>query len=145
LIAACGDGDDSAEAPKLDRPVEEGTVLADRFLKLITDRDVAGLRSFLADGFVLQRADGTHVLKNEYLTRLPELGAYTIADVVATQQDNVLVVRWMLSINQVIDGRAFSTAPAPRLSTFVWSDGSWHLIAHANFNTPTPEDASGPR
>jgi hypothetical protein len=38
--------------------------------------------------------------------------------------------------NEVTEGTELSDASAPRLSTFVWSDGDWQLLSHANFNAP---------
>ena len=33
---------------------------------------------------------------------------------------------------------------APRLSTFAWHDGSWHLLSHANFALPADAGAPHP-
>lgn len=135
---ACGSNENES-APRLAQPEQTGRELADRFLRLIQQKDMAGLQSFLSDAFIIQRAEGMHYTKSEYLQRLPELGPYTISDVQARQHDNTLVVRYSLSVQQVVEGRPYRTEPAPRLSTFVWADGRWQMTSHANFNTPAPQ------
>ena len=142
-LTACNDNGDN-DAPSLQQPSDVGATLADKFLVLLADKDTDGLRSFLHESFMIQRADGSSATKADYLTRLPEIGTYTISDVAARQAGSTLVVRWTVAVNQVIDGRPYATAPAPRLSTFVWADGDWRLIAHANFNAPSAGNAQLP-
>ena len=134
---ACGDDDDSA--PELGDADSTGEELVDEFIVLVRDGNVDGLEGFLSDAFMLQRADGSFATKDEYLSNLTEIGEYEIDDVSAQQDGDALVVHWTLTIEEVIDGQPFATDPAPRLSTFVWSDDRWQLIAHANFNAPEPE------
>ena len=134
LSIACRGGDD--DAPRLENPNTTGEMLADRFLTLIRDKDISGLRDFLSEGFVIQRADGSYATKADYLTRLPEIGDFRIHDVSAHQVDASLVVHWTLTINEVIEGKDYETTPAPRLSTFVYTDGEWRMLSHANFNVP---------
>ena len=143
VFTGCSNSDEN-NAPSLQQPAEVGAALADRFLVLLAAKDIDGLRGFLHEGFMIQRADGSSATKADYLTRLPEIGPYTIGDVSALQAGSTLVVRWTVAVNQVIDGRPYATAPAPRLSTFVWADGDWRLIAHANFNAPSAGNASLP-
>ena len=140
-ITAIACGDSGAErAPNLDEPAQTAAMLVDRYLVLVHDKDVEGLQDFLSDVFIIQRADGSHFRKAEYLQNLPDLGEYTTSDVVALQTGDSLVVRWTLAVEQAINGVRFSGDPAPRLSTFVYEDGEWRLSSHANFNVP---DASG--
>lgn len=133
LLLACGSDND---APNLGQPNQTGRELTEQFIRLIQQKDVNGLQSFLSDAFILQRAEGQHYTKSEYLTRLPEIGQYTISDVQARQDGNALVVRWSFTVQQVIEGQPYRTDPAPRISTFIWADGRWQMTSHANFNTP---------
>src|SRR5687768_370751 len=83
FASACGD-DDSA-APALDRPDTTGRELAAEFMTLLQDKDAAGLDGYLSEAFIIQRADGSSATKAGYLTRLPEIGEFTIEDVTALQ------------------------------------------------------------
>ena len=144
LVVACGD--DAAAAPTLDRPNETAGDLANEFLALLQRRDIDGLRDYLSDAFIIQRADGTFATKDDYLTRLPEVREYTVQDVTARQAGDTLTVKWVLVADTVIEGKTYSNLPAPRLSTFIWDSakGRWRMTSHANFNvpvTPTPTPA----
>lgn len=135
LGVACSDSDnDSVET--LANPDVTASELANKFLTLLHEEDTDGLRDFLSDAFIIQRADGSHSEKAAYLENLPTINEFTISDVVAFQTGNTLIARWAISVDEVIDGRQFSTEPAPRLSTFVYTDGDWRLASHANFNVP---------
>jgi hypothetical protein len=135
LVGACGT-DDDANAPTLDNPSQTGQELVEKYMSLLVEEDVAGLEDFLSDAFMRQGAEGRFATKADYLADLPQLSTYTIEDVTANQDGDALVVRWMFTVEEVIDGRALQTDPAPRLATFVWNDGDWHLLSHANFNPP---------
>jgi hypothetical protein len=135
LVGACGT-DDDANAPTLDNPSQTGQELVEKYMSLLAEEDVAGLEDFLSDAFMRQGAEGRFATKDDYLADLPQLSTYTIEDVRANQDGDALVVRWMFTVEEVIDGRALQTDPAPRLATFVWNDGDWHLLSHANFNPP---------
>jgi hypothetical protein len=135
-IACGGSSNDNDSAQALPRPAETGGVLVNEFLTLLQKKDTAGLQTFLSDGFMLQRADGSFTVKAQYLGNLPNIGPYTISDVSANQAGNSLVVRWLLTVEEVIDGKVYNSTPAPRLSTFVWSGGEWRMLSHANFNAP---------
>jgi major membrane immunogen (membrane-anchored lipoprotein) len=134
FLAACGSSDKSA--PKLDNPNQTGAELTDEYLTLLKNKDGDGLDKFLSDAFIVQRADGSFSNKADYIAKIPDVSSYSISDVNALQSGDVLVVRWSLSAEEVINGNKFSGAAAPRLSTFAWEDGRWRLTSHANFNAP---------
>jgi hypothetical protein len=91
----------------------------------------------LSDAFTVQRADGSSAGKEEYLSDFPEVGRFRIGDLDAKQDGDALVVRYESTVEEErIEGEPFAADPAPRLSTFVWSDGDWRLSSHANFNVP---------
>jgi hypothetical protein len=141
LGVACSDSD-GGSAATLDNPDETGSELVNEYITLLQQKDEAGLRSFLSDAFIIQRADGSSAEKAAYLENLPDIGEFTITEVTAHQAEDALIVRWLLTVNEVINGQTYSTEPAPRLSTFVYLDGDWRLSSHANFNAP--ESASPP-
>ena len=132
---ACG-GSDGETAATLDNPDKTGGELVNQYVTLLKNKDVDGLRAFISDAFIIQRADGSNDEKAAYLQNIPEIGEYTITDVTALQANDALIVRWFLTVDEVINGQRYSGEPAPRLSTFVYDDGSWRLSSHANFNAP---------
>ena len=138
---ACSDSDGNS-ASRLNSPVETGTELVNRYITLLQEKDVEGLRDFLSDAFMIQRADGSNSEKTAYLQNIPQIGEFTITDVSALQAADALIVRWSLTVDEVINGQTYSTEPAARLSTFVYQDGDWRLSSHANFNAP--ESANPP-
>lgn len=122
-------------APKLKDVKGTSTVLVNRFMALLAENNVRGLKSFLSPAFQLQRADGSYDAKADYLTKLPRISSYTITDVTATQAGAALVVRYMADIVGVANGKPYAPGPAPRLSTFTWSGKLWQMTSHANFNS----------
>jgi hypothetical protein len=111
--------------------------LVDRYFTLLHDEDEAGLRKFLSPAFTLQRADGTGATKDEYLRNLPTVESFELTDLVAERAGDVLAVRYLAEATGVVDGRAYTPGPAPRLSVFVRDQKRWRIVAHANFNPLT--------
>jgi hypothetical protein len=107
--------------------------LAAEFLRINQAGDATALDRFLARAFLIQRSDGTFLTKAQYLTRPSKIDAFQLSDVHGTQTGNVRVIRYTLVATIAIDGKEVSQDPAPRLSTFVWRDGAWRLLMHANF------------
>lgn len=134
-LVACG-SDDGDKAPTLNDPSRTGTELVEHYMSLLAAKDVDGLGDFLSDAFLRQGAEGSFYSKEQYLQNLPQIGDYSISDVTARQSGDALVVRWLFAVTEVIDGRTLSSEPTPRLATFVWTDGEWRLLSHANFNPP---------
>lgn len=136
LGAACRS--DDGNAPDLDEPSRTGQELVEKYMSLLADQDVDGLEGFLSDAFLRQGAEGQFATKDAYLASLPQITNYTIGEVTGQQDEDALVVRWQFTVEEVVNGQALKTEPSPRLATFVWSDGDWRLLSHANFN-PTAE------
>ncbi|MFM1917278.1 MAG: hypothetical protein RJB01_793 [Actinomycetota bacterium] len=111
-----------------------GKRLSEKFLGLLKAGDTAGLERFLAPEFQLQRATGAGLTKADYLRSLPTVGEFVVSDVVATRSDDVLVVRYLATVEGLAEGRMYTPGPAPRISTFVRSNGRWQIVSHANFN-----------
>jgi hypothetical protein len=131
----CGGGDEGA--PALEDPTATSADLVDEYFSLLAARDTEGLDEFLSEAFIVQRSDGSSATKDEYLADYPEVGQFRISDLTARQDGDALVVRYDSAVEEErIEGERFTAAPAPRLSTFVWSDGDWRLTSHANFNVP---------
>ena len=124
-------------APRLRDPQAKGHELAREFLDTVASGDRARLARFLSRSFLLQRADGTHANKTEYLAAPATVTAATIGDdLEAVQTGAVLTVRWSVAIQSTIGGQPQATGFAPRLSVFHYEHGHWRIVAHANFNRP---------
>jgi hypothetical protein len=138
--AGCDDDDGGTDqAPALENPAATGDRLVNEFFALVAEKDQDGLREFLSDAFIVQRANGTSSNKKDYLPNLPDVGEYETSNVTAVQAGDSLVVAYDLTVVETIEGVPFETDPAPRLSTFIWDDGDWRLVSHANFNVPEAE------
>ena len=138
VLSSCGGSDDSAA--ELDNPDESGAELIETYALLISEKDLDGLDDFISDAFIIQRADGSYRLKDDYIDHIPDLEDWTISEVEAVQDGNVLTVHWVISVHSTVDGVRTSTDPAPRLSTFIYDDGEWRLSSHANFAAPEEEE-----
>ena len=52
----------------------------------------------------------------------------------ATQNGPVIVVTYLVTVAETIDGKRLSKAPAPRLTVFLKTDKGWQWLAHANLH-----------
>jgi hypothetical protein len=128
-----------ASSPALAQRNAPDQVLASEFLRLLQARDMTGLERFLANAFLLQRPDGTHLTKTEYLANPATVGGFSLSDVVGTRSGNVRVIRYTVTALETIDGQTVTRDPVSRLSTYVWRGGGWRLVGHANFTAvPRP-------
>lgn len=57
---------------------------------------------------------------------------FALDELVATQADDVMVVRYLLSVEETIEGKTVAKR-APRLTVFRKIDGQWKVVAHGNF------------
>jgi hypothetical protein len=121
-----------ASSPDMaDRQVSDAR-LAGEFLRINQAGDATALARFLAPAFLIQRSDGTYLTRERYLTRPSKIDGFQLSDIHGTRTGKVRVVRYTLTASIAIDGQAVPQDPAPRLSTFVWRDGAWRLLMHAN-------------
>lgn len=108
--------------------------LAAQLFELLQNEDVDGLGHLLAEEFIIQRADGTHMNKAEYLANPPTVESFAVSDVVGRQgTENVRAIRYTVQSSEIIDGQYITKDPVPRLSVFVWNGARWQLFTHANF------------
>ena len=52
------------------------------------------------------------------------------------EDGDALVVRWLFRVDETVGGTRLKSTPSSRLATFIWRDGDWRLLSHANFNPP---------
>jgi len=125
----------SAPAPTPLRNAQiTGYQLVQRFMNDLQAGDSAKLQTLLSPAFVVQRASGTWATRKQYLAVLPVVRTFAITTLHAEYAPGVLVVRWEVQTSETVGGQLLGLAPAPRLSTFVWSGTRWRMASHANFN-----------
>lgn len=142
VVAGCSSDNASDAVPVVKDVQVTGRELATKFLTILQSRDAAALEAFLDPTFQIQRADGSGATKVEYLADPAQVQTFELGkDLSAQWSGSVLTVRYGIVVNAVVNGKEASKSEAPRLSTFVWHDGSWFLASHANFNLPAAEAA----
>jgi hypothetical protein len=134
---ASGNAAANKPAPRLADPTRTGTRLVNEFFTLLAHKDRAALQRFLSPAFQVQRADGSSAQKREYLANLATINNFELTKVRGTQAGATLVVRYLATVEGVVNGKPYKPGPAPRLSVFAWSGKRWQLAAHANFNPLT--------
>ena len=123
-----------------------GRRLATHFWELTHNQDRAGLDRFLSPAFQVQRFDGSGARKRSFVTnvgRTVSLADYRLYGFTVTRAGDTLVARFTAVTSEVIDTVLYSSAPSPRLETFVREDGRWRITSNANFNPPASQPADG--
>lgn len=127
-------------------PDELGGRLVDEFVEILKrpdDAKRAGLTDFLAEEFQIVRSNGTRLDRAGYIENPSTVFEVELSDIEATLSDGVLVVSYVLAVDEIIDGVATRTT-APRLSVFhEGGDGAWRIAAHANFGALTQAPIEG--
>jgi hypothetical protein len=101
-------------------------------------KDWKVVESKIADGFQSVHPDGARDRAGEIaLIEKLNLGEIAFSNFKSTTNGDTIVVTYMISVQEMIDGKQLSKKPAPRLS--VWKKGTsgWQWICHANLN-PIP-------
>ncbi len=97
------------------------------------ERDVSALEKMMAPGFQSVHQDGAGDRASELaLIKGLHLSDFTLSDIAVTENENVLVVTYLVSVAETIEGRRLNREPAPRLTVFVKSKEGWKWLAHAN-------------
>jgi len=90
----------------------------------------------LAPEYQIMRSNGVGYDRAGYINRgagtVRARPNFTLEDMVATSGGDVMVARYILQIDETIDGKTI-TRRAPRLTAFRKIDGAWKISAHANF------------
>ncbi len=117
-----------------------GKRLVTRFWTLLTGDSATDLGAFLSPAFQVQRANGTGANRNQCLAQFgkaTKVSAFKLSDYKVTRSGTTLVARYISATTETILGESYAKAPAPRLSTFIWTGSTWKLLSHANFNAPS--------
>jgi ketosteroid isomerase-like protein len=94
----------------------------------------------LAPEYQIMRANGVGYDRSGYIANVKAVEAapdFSHEDLVVTAADDVMVVRYFLTINEIIEGSPVSRR-APRLTVFRKIDGDWKVVSHANFGATAP-------
>lgn len=103
------------------------------WLDALASGDAATVARVLAPEFQILRADGSGYDRESYLSNLPKFSsAPEIKDIVFSTADQLLVVRYMLRLEQKIGDQPVQVL-APRLSVMRQDGAGWLMVAHANF------------
>ena len=100
----------------------------------VTSGDKNAVAAVLAPEFQIVRDNGIAYDRDQYLAGdLPKIATPPpVSELVATGEGDVMVVRYVLTINATVDGAPMQ-ARAPRLTVFRRDGGKWLVSAHANF------------
>jgi len=104
------------------------------WLDALASNDAAAVTAVLAPEFQVQRSDNRGFTREEYLAggRTRQVKPPVARDLIATEADGVLVVRYVMEVEQIADGKTIVGA-APRLTVFRKVDGRWLVVAHAAY------------
>lgn len=112
---------------------QSGEELVNQLWTILQNSDTAAADSFITEGFQAVHEDGANNKEQELaLIAGLNIDTYSIANLVSTQNNNVIVTTYMVSVEETIEGERLSKAPAARMSVFVEEDGAWKWISHAN-------------
>ena len=114
-----------------------GLALMTAYSNLLVAKDTPALANLLCQAFQIQRADGSHANRAQYLAKLPDLRAFSFADVTQGRGPNIVTVRMQATATLFVNGAMYSPAPAPQMAVFRWQGTRWLLVAQGNFNLPT--------
>lgn len=123
-----------ADAAKVSVSQEEALKALSPWIDAVVSGDPAVVEKVLAPEFQVLRSDGTGHEKTSYLKAIPQQRVRPkISDIVATRSNEVMVVRYRLETDQIVQGKDVKGI-SPRLSVFRRTAGRWLISAHANFS-----------
>lgn len=99
----------------------------------IKARNWTEVESKIATGFQSVHQDGSRNRQQEIeLIKELNLGEYELFDFKVSRIDSTLIISYMVSVKERIDGIALSEKTAARLSVMQEIGNKWFWIAHAN-------------
>ncbi len=112
----------------------EGMGAVTAWVAAVTSGDKDAVAAILAPEFQIVRDNGVAYDRDQYLASdLPRIATPPpISDLVATGEGDVMVVRYVLTIDATVGGAPMQ-ARAPRLTVFRRDGDKWLVSAHANF------------
>lgn len=99
----------------------------------IKDKRFDVVATKIAPGFISVHQDGARGRDAELgLIRGLDIEKYRLSDFTVTRQGASIVVSYMVSVEETIEGERLSKEPAARLSVWQMTEDGWQWIAHAN-------------
>ncbi len=112
-----------------------GEQLVRQFWEAIRTEDVKTLEAILAPGFQSTHEDGTRDREAELaLCADIDIDEYELTDFMTTRQGATIIVTFLASVEETLEGFRTTTTPAPRMAVFLMTEVGWQLIAYANLN-----------
>ena len=135
-VTACSNSEETSSPQE---PTALAKELIDRYALAVFDRDQEALAELLSDAYLLRRTDGSGYNRAGYVNALAEgsnyeLIDYTISDITAQLDGDILVAMFTLDAEILENGRSVISEPSPSLVTFVRVDGEWKLASDAFFS-----------
>lgn len=122
--SGCGIGNGYQAAPAtLRNPVLTGYQLVMRFFNNLNPQNQSRLQAFLADGFTIQRANGTMANKAQYLANHPTYNNAVL------RVDAAQYAAGLLTVNSVNWQTTVANVFSPTQYTFAWVNGAWQLVS----------------
>lgn len=113
-----------------------GRALMTAYSELLVAKDKAAIARLLSPAFQIQRADGSHANRAQYLAKLPDLRAFSFAGLTQARANGIVTVRMEATATLFVNGAMYSPKPAPQMAVFRWTGARWLLLAQGNFNLP---------
>jgi len=110
-----------------------GEQLVRQFWEAIRTEDAGALGTILAPGFQSIHQDGARDRDGELaLCAGIDIDEYTLTDFVTTRQGATIVVTFMASVEETLEGARTTTTPAARMAVFLMTEDGWRMVAYAN-------------
>ena len=113
-----------------------GLALMTAYSQLLVAKDKAAVASLLCNAFQIQRADGSYANRAQYLSKLPDLRAFSFANATQARSNGIVTVRMEATATLFVNGAMYSPKAAPQMAVFRWLNKRWLLVAQGNFNLP---------
>lgn len=115
--------------------VSVGEKLEREFWNAMKTNDMKWLEKKVVKNFQSLHPDGSRSKKEELdLISKLNLGPFKLTDFVVTQEDDVIIVTYFVSVEETIKGEKLPTKPTARLSVWMKVKDDWMLATHANLN-----------
>ncbi len=142
-LAGCGvasasppGGGAAAISPRVTDPVVTAQALLEEFFAALVARDQVAMNRILSPAFQIERSDGSHATKAEYVANMPGVSAGPIDVIEAYYDRGALSVKYLANVTTTIDGVPF-TSTQPRLAAWHFARARWQMLTLANFNRAT--------
>jgi ketosteroid isomerase-like protein len=130
--AAEDKGTESWSAAELDK---EGMKAIESWMGSLVKGDPDGVAAILAPEFQIMRSDGSSYDRDGYIKGgMAKIAAMPkIEKLVVTGFGDHIVTRYMLTVDETVEGGKAAESHAPRITVFRKSGDRWLVVAHGNF------------